>query len=42
VRGPVPTVGAVGTPYTPPTVSEEVAPPSWATGEARCCSAAAI
>jgi hypothetical protein len=34
--------GAVETPYTPPTVSEEVAPPSWAAGEARCCSAATI
>jgi hypothetical protein len=42
VQGPVPTVDAVGTPYTPPIVSEKVAPPSWAAGEARSYSAAAI
>ena len=33
VRGPVPTVGAVGTPYTLPMVAEEVTSLSWAAGE---------
>jgi hypothetical protein len=42
VRGPVLTIGAVGTPYTLPTVAEEVAPPSWVVGEARSSSAVAI
>jgi hypothetical protein len=34
VRGPVPTVGTVGTSYTPPTGAEEVAPPSCAVAAA--------
>jgi hypothetical protein len=35
-------VGAGGTPYTLPTVAEEVTLPSWVAGEARSYSAAAI